>query len=44
MRERTELFGGTFRLDSARDGGTTITIAIPLSLETEHEEDAVAHR
>jgi two-component system sensor histidine kinase UhpB len=44
MRERSELFGGSLAIDSAQGRGTTVTISIPLIIETKHEEDALAHR
>ncbi|HTO93825.1 MAG TPA: ATP-binding protein [Bacteroidota bacterium] len=44
MRERSELLGGTFRADSAAGTGTTITVTIPLSVETTNEESQDTHR
>jgi signal transduction histidine kinase len=35
MRERTELLGGSFNLVSAPGQGTRISIAVPLSRETQ---------
>ena len=37
MRERTELLGGTFEVDSAEGKGTTITSTIPLGDLADHE-------
>jgi signal transduction histidine kinase/CHASE3 domain sensor protein len=36
MRERAELLGGSFAVDSSYDRGTSITVAIPLHLEDQH--------
>ena len=44
MRERTELLGGRFEVDSAPRKGTTISVTIPLGEQTEHEENADSHR
>jgi len=44
MRERSELLGGTFRVDTAADRGTTITVTLPLSTEATHEENPDPHR
>jgi signal transduction histidine kinase len=39
MRERTELLGGSFDIDSACNKGTTIAVTIPTGEHTPHEED-----
>jgi signal transduction histidine kinase len=39
MRERVELFGGTFEIDSAPGSGTRIAITVPLRLEVAHAQD-----
>jgi signal transduction histidine kinase len=44
MRERSELLGGTFRVETGADRGTTITVILPLSAEATHEENADTHR
>ncbi|HMK39295.1 MAG TPA: ATP-binding protein, partial [Bacteroidota bacterium] len=44
MRERSEMLGGTFTIESASGTGTTITVTIPLSSEVTHEENADTHR
>jgi signal transduction histidine kinase len=44
MRERSELLGGTFRIQSAPGKGTTVTVTLPLPLEAQHEEDPDTHR
>jgi len=44
MRERSELLGGTFRIESASGKGTTVTVTLPLAVEATHEEDQDTHR
>jgi PAS domain S-box-containing protein len=44
MRERSELFGGTFVVDAGPGRGTTIAVSIPLNAGTQHEENASPHR
>ncbi len=44
MRERSELLGGTFRVDTAADRGTTIIVTLPLGAEATHEENPDTHR
>ena len=44
MRERSELLGGTFQVETAAGTGTTISVTIPLSAEATHEEDQDTHR
>lgn len=44
MRERSELLGGTFRIESASGKGTTVTVTLPLAVEATHEEDPDTHR
>jgi PAS domain S-box-containing protein len=44
MRERTELFGGTFTVDSGPDRGSLLTVTMPLTAGTHHEENATSHR
>jgi len=44
MRERSELLGGTFQVESAAGTGTSITVTIPLSAEATHEESQDTHR
>ena len=39
MRERTELLGGVFTVDSRPSEGTTISVTIPLGEKTIHEEN-----
>ncbi len=36
MRERAEMMGGTFRIESGPDKGTTLHVQIPLSSDSEH--------
>lgn len=44
MRERTELLGGRFEVDSAPRKGTTVSVTIPLGELTDNEENANSHR
>ncbi len=44
MRERSELLGGVFRIESASGKGTTVTVTLPLPVEATHEEDPDTHR
>ena len=44
MRERTELLGGSFDIDSDAHRGTVITVAIPLTTEVSHEQNQNTHR
>jgi signal transduction histidine kinase len=44
MRERTELLGGTFDIDSDAHRGTSITVAIPLKTEDAYEQNQDSHR
>ena len=44
MRERSELLGGTFHVETGADRGTTITVILPLSAEATHEENPDSHR
>jgi signal transduction histidine kinase len=44
MRERSELLGGTFRIESASGKGTTVTVTIPMPAEATYEEDQDTHR
>ena len=44
MRERSELLGGTFQIESASGQGTTVAVTLPLSGEALHEEDPDTHR
>ncbi len=39
MRERTELLGGVFSVDSAPNKGTTVSVMIPLGDKTVHEKN-----
>ncbi len=39
MRERSELLGGTFTVESAHNKGTTIAVTIPFQDQTSHEEN-----
>jgi len=44
MRERSELLGGTFRIESTSGTGTTVTVTLPLPVEATREEDPDTHR
>jgi signal transduction histidine kinase len=44
MRERTELLGGQFEVDSAPGKGTTVSVTIPVGEQTDNEEDANSDR
>jgi len=44
MRERSELLGGTFRIESGSGKGTTVTVTLPLPAEAAHEENPDTHR
>jgi signal transduction histidine kinase len=44
MRERSELLGGTFRIESGSGKGTTVTVTLPLRAEAAHEENPDTHR
>ena len=44
MRERVELFGGTFEIDSAPGSGTRIAITVPLHQEVPDAQDSRPHR
>ena len=44
MRERSELLGGRFVIDSACDKGTTISATIPVENTDSHEENSDTHR
>jgi PAS domain S-box-containing protein len=44
MRERTELLGGTWEIQSAPHEGTTIHVTIPVEGSTDHEENQDRHR
>jgi PAS domain S-box-containing protein len=44
MRERTELLGGRFEVDSATNQGSTIAVSIPIGEEESHEKDQTAYR
>lgn len=40
MRQRVEVLGGTFDLQSVAGAGTTIRVTLPLAaMEGEHEDD-----
>jgi signal transduction histidine kinase len=43
MRERVELLGGSFEIDSAPGAGTRIAATIPLDYTLNHEEDSHEH-
>ena len=43
MRERVELLGGSFGIDSAPGAGTRIAATLPLSYSLIHEEDSHEH-
>lgn len=44
MRERSELLGGRFEVDSVCDKGSTISVTIPMGEENRHEKNQNTHR
>ena len=44
MRERAEAIGGTFAIDSTTEGGTRVTVHVPLTVSVGGTLDARAHR
>jgi PAS domain S-box-containing protein len=44
MRERTELLGGSFGVQSAINAGTTLTTTLPIRAKNPHGEDENTHR
>ncbi len=44
IRERTELLGGTFSVDSGAGEGTIMTVSIPMAKGTRHEKNPAAYR
>ncbi len=39
MRERTEMLGGTFQIDSSRGNGTTVNVSVPLRAKDEDRKN-----